>query len=238
MKNIVLLLLLCFFSLNIYAQRGFKQTGKISVYIEQPKGKKTLNGDLFRQDILTAGHISLPFGTMLKVTNLSNKSSIIVRINDRRPLSGGKILEVTVLGARKLGLLNNQSAQIKIEALNNVFKPMPKKKRRNKRKKKKKKSIQYNISDVAAKYYLVTSKEATPKGYGVQVGSYQNQNKIVEVVSNIRNITRNPIYVLSYTKNGKDRYKIIVGKKSTKSKAETVRHNLKKKFPDCMVISY
>jgi rare lipoprotein A len=75
------------------------ETGIASVY----SGEKTANGEYAHAHALTAAHKTLPFGTKVKVTNVHNGRSVIVRINDRGPYIKGRIIDLTPAGARAIG---------------------------------------------------------------------------------------------------------------------------------------
>src|SRR5215475_5578892 len=74
-------------------------TGVASVY----SGGKTANGEHASAGGLTAAHRSLPFGTLVKVTNRQSQRSVIVRINDRGPFVGGRVIDLTPAAARAIG---------------------------------------------------------------------------------------------------------------------------------------
>jgi peptidoglycan lytic transglycosylase len=78
---------------------AFAETGIASVY----SGEKTANGEYAHASALTAAHKSLPFGTMVKVTNVNTGRSVIVRINDRGPYIKGRIIDLTPAGASAIG---------------------------------------------------------------------------------------------------------------------------------------
>ena len=75
------------------------ETGIASVY----SGEKTANGEYAHASALTAAHKTLPFGTMVKVTNMNTGRSVVVRINDRGPYIKGRIIDLTPAGARAIG---------------------------------------------------------------------------------------------------------------------------------------
>ena len=76
--------------------------------------QKTATGERFNPDGLTAAHRSLPFGTMLRVTNLANGRQITVRINDRGPFRRGRILDLSYAAARKLGIVGRGVAKVRV----------------------------------------------------------------------------------------------------------------------------
>jgi rare lipoprotein A len=80
------------------------QTGVASVYGgDRHRGSKTANGERVHPGRMTAAHRSLPFGTRVRVTNVGNGQSVVVRINDRGPFVRGRIIDVTPAAARVLG---------------------------------------------------------------------------------------------------------------------------------------
>ena len=81
------------------------QSGIASYYADKFNGMKTANGEIFDENKLTAAHKTLPFGTMVKVTNLVNGKSVIVRINDRGPFVAGRIIDLSKAAAKKINLI-------------------------------------------------------------------------------------------------------------------------------------
>jgi len=80
-------------------------------------GRKTASGERFNQNALTAAHRSLPFGTRVKVTNLYNGRSVVVRINDRGPFTRGRIVDLSSGAARIIGLKSSGTAPVRIQIL-------------------------------------------------------------------------------------------------------------------------
>ena len=91
--------------------------GVASYYGKEHHGKKTANGEIFDMNKLTAAHRSLPFGSQVKVTNLSNQRSVIVRINDRGPYYQGRIIDLSLAAAERLEMVNSGIAKVKLEVL-------------------------------------------------------------------------------------------------------------------------
>jgi rare lipoprotein A len=92
-------------------------TGQASWYGPGFFGNRTASGEVFRPGTLTAAHRSLPFGTRVRVTNLWNGRSTVVRINDRGPFHGGRIIDLAHGAATELGLTASGVAQVKLEVL-------------------------------------------------------------------------------------------------------------------------
>lgn len=80
-------------------------------------GGQTANGEIFDQYELTAAHPSLPFGTMVRVTNQDNGQSVVVRINDRGPYAGGRVIDLSKGAARAIGMIGSGVAPVQIDVL-------------------------------------------------------------------------------------------------------------------------
>ena len=90
------------------------RNGLASYYADSYEGKTTANGEIYRQGKITAAHKTLPFGTKVEVTNLSNNKSVVVRINDRGPYIRGRIIDLTKAAAREIDMVGAGVAKVKI----------------------------------------------------------------------------------------------------------------------------
>ncbi len=95
---------------------GLPQEGVASIYADELNGKKTASGEKYDRRALTAAHLTLPFGTRVKVTNKDNGKTAVVRINDRGPHVKGRILDLSSSAAAALGF-SNGVAPVRIEAV-------------------------------------------------------------------------------------------------------------------------
>ncbi len=91
------------------------EKGKASYYASKFEGRRTASGEVFRQDSLTAAHKTLPFGTQLKVTNLSNDSTVIVRVNDRLSKNSSSIIDVSLKAAKQLNFVQKGITLVTLE---------------------------------------------------------------------------------------------------------------------------
>lgn len=89
-------------------------TGKASYYGKKWNGRKTASGEVFNTDSLTCAHKTLPFGTMLKVTNQKNGKSVIVRVTDRGPYIEGRIIDLSLAAATKIDMVHSGVAPVEI----------------------------------------------------------------------------------------------------------------------------
>jgi rare lipoprotein A len=95
--------------------RKFSQTGMASWYGRQFHGRKTASGEVFNMHAMTAAHRSLPLNCYIRVTNKSNGKSVIVKVNDRGPFHGNRVVDLSYGAAKKLGITNAGVAKVSIE---------------------------------------------------------------------------------------------------------------------------
>ena len=106
---------LIIFTLFLFSCRtAVRDTGKASYYGNEFDGRRTASGEIFRQNRLTAAHKTLPFGTKLKVKNLTNGKTVKVKVNDRGPFVKGRMLDLSSKAAKKLGMLKQGVADVEI----------------------------------------------------------------------------------------------------------------------------
>jgi len=98
-------------------QAFFTQTGRASYYGRKHDGKLTAEGKLFDRMEFTAAHRTLPFGTIVRVTNLANGRMIKARIADRGPHIRGRIIDLSAAAARELGMQRRGLARVRVRAL-------------------------------------------------------------------------------------------------------------------------
>ena len=97
--------------------RGYSQKGLASWYGPGFHGNLTANGEIFNQNDLTAAHPNLPFGTRVRVTNLNNNLSVVVRINDRGPYIGGRIVDLSAAAAQMVRMRQSGVVPVRVDVL-------------------------------------------------------------------------------------------------------------------------
>ena len=96
---------------------GYAETGYASWYGDPYHGRRAANGEVYDKNKLTAAHLTMPFETQVKVTNLENNRSVNVRITDRGPFVKGRIIDVSQEAARQLQMIANGTALVRLEVL-------------------------------------------------------------------------------------------------------------------------
>lgn len=93
------------------------QAGTASYYGERWNGRRTSNGEVFNTKLLTAAHRTLPFGTLVRVTNQHNGKSVIVRINDRGPFKKGRVIDLSKAAFESIESINRGLTKVKLEII-------------------------------------------------------------------------------------------------------------------------
>lgn len=102
---------------TLATSEGFTQQGKASWYGPGFHGRKTASGEIYNMNALTAAHKRLPLGTKVEVTNLENGKSVIVRITDRGPFHGDRVIDLSKAAAKQIGVIATGIADVSIRAL-------------------------------------------------------------------------------------------------------------------------
>lgn len=116
-----LIILFCFTFIfpmeGICQYKIYADSGKASFYSPKLHGYRTANGERLNNKNYTAAHRSLPFNTILKVTNLKNDSIVYVRVNDRGPFRHGRIIDLSYNAARRLDMVRHGIVNVNIETI-------------------------------------------------------------------------------------------------------------------------
>jgi rare lipoprotein A len=118
MKRILAVLYACAFLVPVAFHHSAPAGAQVGIASYYKHGHKTANGETFNPNAYTAAHRYLKFGTRVLVTNLRNGRSVIVRINDRGPFVGGRIIDLSYGAALAVGLHDSGVAQVQVAVLN------------------------------------------------------------------------------------------------------------------------
>lgn len=106
----IILVAFLFFS-DMYGQ----EKGKASYYSHSLQGRRMSDGSKYHRDSLVCAHLRYPMGTMLKVTNLNNNKSVVVRVADRGPHVRGRIIDLSYRAAKEIGMIASGIAMVRVE---------------------------------------------------------------------------------------------------------------------------
>ncbi len=116
------LLTILFFTINsFFAVEWVNKSGKATYYASKFEGRRTTNGEKFSNKKYTAAHRTLPFGTVVCVTNPVNGKSVEVRVNDRGPFNRSLMIDITQTAAKKIGIYGKGIAKVEIVYSKNIL---------------------------------------------------------------------------------------------------------------------
>lgn len=206
---------------------GQNQTGKASFYADKFEGHLTANGEKYKHSKLTAAHRTLPFGTKVRVTNLANHQTVDVVVNDRGPYADGRIIDLSKSAAEKLGFIQQGLADVKIEVIDAgdgksgmEVKPIDR------------------VSVDEKEFYDFEIERLDPKGFGVQIGTYQELVNLMRLADNLKSSYQKKVAVQVKIINGVKYYSLILGQFSTRDKADKFLSSVKKKYPDAFIAEF
>jgi rare lipoprotein A len=99
------------------SSEGYRSRGVASWYGEEFHGRRTSNGEVFDMNQLSAAHRTLPLPSLVRVTNLANGRSIVVRVNDRGPFKKSREIDLSYGAARELDMVRTGTAEVEVEAV-------------------------------------------------------------------------------------------------------------------------
>ncbi|MBL7993399.1 MAG: septal ring lytic transglycosylase RlpA family protein [Candidatus Kapabacteria bacterium] len=102
------------------ATSALVQHGVASWYGPRFHGRRTANGEIYDMHDFTAAHLTLPLGTVIRVTNTENNKTTLVRVNDRGPYIEGRILDLSYSAAKAIGILGNGTGDVKVEVVEGI----------------------------------------------------------------------------------------------------------------------
>ncbi len=213
--------------LCVTAVRGQVQTGKASFYADKFEGTTTASGEKYRHSKLTAAHKTLPFGTKVRVTNLTNNKSVDVVVNDRGPYVDGRVIDLSRAAAELLDFENYGLADVRLEIIDPGDGKVTVMGR----------TID-NVSVDEKEFYEFEINRFKPKGFGVQVGTYEELVNLMRLAENLKNSYKKEVTVQVKVVNGIKYYGLILGRFSSRSKAEQFREEIREKFPDVFIVQY
>ena len=163
---------------------NFIQRGVASWYGTKFHKQKTSSGERYNMFAMTAAHKNLPLPTYVRVTNLENKRSVIVKVNDRGPFHDDRIIDLSYSAAKKLGILARGTGYVEIEA----------------------------IDPIRPSYFVENDRDfKKPKLY-LQVGTFKKRHIALNFASKLQDyIKESPIYISSNPHNAKTLYKVLIG---------------------------
>ena len=212
---------------TVLISSGQSQTGKASFYADKFEGHPTASGEKYKHNKLTAAHKTLPFGTVVRVTNLANGSTVEVEINDRGPYVDGRIIDLSRSAAEQLGFINLGVTEVKLDVVDAGDG--------------KSKSQPVTIDNVSVdedEYYDFEISSFKPKGFGVQIGTYQELVNLLRLTENLKDSYKKKVTIQVKILNGVKFYSLIIGPFPNRQKAESFHNEIKQKYSGSFIVDF
>lgn len=175
-------------------EEGYSERGVASWYGEKFHGHKTSNGEVFDMFLASAAHKSLPIPSFLKVTNLDNNRSIVVRVNDRGPFHGDRVIDLSYAAAVKLGYADRGTARVQLESIVATA------------------ASRENGVSTASSSENETLRVSSASSKYLQVGAFSELSAAREVSNRVEEITNLPVFIRTVnTSNNKILHRVRVG---------------------------
>ncbi|MEA3316452.1 MAG: septal ring lytic transglycosylase RlpA family protein, partial [Bacteroidota bacterium] len=145
----------------------YVKLGYASFYADKFNGRTTANGEKYYHKKLTAAHRTLPFGSIVKVTNLQNNKSVVVRVNDRGPFVDNRIIDLSKSAAKKLEFIQKGITKVRIEQIASID------------------DIQNSETNSNVEYFEIDAKRIYPKTYGIQIASFTENKNLLNFVDKL-----------------------------------------------------
>ena len=223
---IIVVVIFIIATLNINGQNeSYTKIGLASFYADKFEGRTTANGEIYYHAKRTAAHRTLPFGSIVKVTNLENNKYAVVRINDRGPFVDNRIIDLTKSVAKDLGFVEKGLTKVKVELIGSTD-DLPNNKPE---------VIKTSEPKV---YYRVKVDAVSPKGRGVQIGSYSNDDNVFKLAERLKEKYSEEIFIEVATLKERKVYRIILGRYTDQAQLDALKKKLSKNYPDCFIVTY
>ncbi len=245
------LCIITFLTTQIFAQKLYETEGFASYYAEDFHGKLTSSGEVYDMNKLTCAHPYLPFNTWLKVTNLANQKSVIVRVNDRGPFMKNRIIDLSYAAARQLGMLGPGSIYVRLEIVSPPlsqqqtdvdktpnettipqldedevylrFRTKPYESEKTK-----------NISEFGL-YNSEYQKIEISSGYLIQLSSFSTQKNAQIFLDQVEEVDKDQLFIYHPSPGI---YRVVVGIFNNMREAQLNKSEIEKHYPGCFVITY
>ncbi len=201
-----------------YVRPGYTEYGTASWYGGKFQGRRTADGEIYNMYAMTAAHKTLPFNTYVKVINLNNHRSAVVRINDRGPFIGNRIIDLSYVAAKKLGMIGTGTAPVKIIVLSNNT-PIINRYSHNYSNSKENQSENIEPkADISPDSKDMQFSDTKSSIYYIQIGSFRQLSNAVKFRDKAARVV-NGVHIIKVIISRKIFYRVVIGSFTTKNAA-------------------
>lgn len=235
------------------------QTGKASFYADKFEGRQTASGEIYKHNRATAAHRKLSFGTKVRVTNLANNKSVIVKVNDRGPFIRGRIIDLSKSAAQSLGFVGQGVTDVTIEVLGDDAsiteassqQPITTPDEKDTQDTSTTSSptlvsttpntstttSSNNAQLQESEFYKLNVNRVQPDFVGVQIGSFQELANLIRLADNLKLSYDQSVTVQVKVFDGIKVYSLILGEFNNRLAAERFKEKIDAKYPDAFIVN-
>lgn len=191
--------------------KGYKKRGHASWYGTLFHGRRTSSGERYNMYAMTAAHPTLPIPTYVKVTNLKNRKSVIVEINDRGPFRCNRIIDLSYVAAAKLDMLGKGTADVEVQSVDPRDHGITQSKRLLKDKPLILAQNRSNKLKATQKEAKQLAKAPSPKNMYLQMGSFEQKTHALELVQKIERVVKVPTRITENKPGLTPRFLVQIG---------------------------
>jgi len=195
--------------------KNYKKTGIASWYGKLFHGKKTASGETYDMYSMTAAHTVLPLPSYVKVTNVENGRSVIVRVNDRGPFKHEREIDLSYAAAHKLRLIEKGSGLVEVEAID---------------------PTQYTPPNITQQPQSAPLEKTISARHYVQAGAFGDENNAIALQNRLLGLNIEELAKINRMYNG-NLYRLTVGPYHTKEQAEKIAETIQKKLNISTIIT-
>jgi rare lipoprotein A len=230
-------LVLLGFTTQLFAQKT--QEGLASYYADKFVGRKTANGERYHHAKKTAAHPKLPFGTIVKVTNLENSKRVVVHINDRGPFKQGRIIDLSRSAAEALDFLDKGLVKVRVEVVGSLDDFEKPQKLQNKNVEQEQVGVSEDRNKarkVPTALYRINVTSQQDEGFCVQLGSFRAFTSVMHLIETLpANYKQKVVLQVERHPNG-EIFKVLIGPVTSRFAAEDAKSKLKPAFPGSFIV--
>jgi rare lipoprotein A len=214
--------------------RGFRQQGYASWYGRQYHGNRTSSGEVYDMFAMTAAHPTLPLPSYVRVRNPSNGRQVVVKVNDRGPFLGGRVIDLSYMAARKLGVVESGVARVEIET---VFAGEPPARVAVSRAPEAQSTPAVPLVSTASA--SAPADHATGVSYLLQAGSFASRGNAEQLAQRLRRSGYDNVRVARVYLSGRDYHRVQIGPYASRQSAEAMSSTLQQllKSPVSVVVA-
>lgn len=205
----------------------FSETGIASWYGHRFHSRQTANGEVFNMYAMTAAHRVLPMPSVVRVTNLSNGRSAVVRINDRGPYANERIIDLSLVAAEKIGFRRKGITRVRVELLPEMSRKVARVARSG--------GGAREQDRLVAEY--VGGPAARPGVYYVQAGTFRDRRNAETMANRLRRYFDSVLVHTSTTNNGRVLHRVRIGPENSRQSARALQARVQARGPrDAFVV--